>query len=202
MGNISLAIVVGSVLGDGYITRIRTLKGSASMEFKYSDKYYEYLCWLHRNLMPLGVGRICPHQNQQHRFLTTSSVEIGRVRKVFYDFTGTKIVPLEIEDLLVNPLSLAVWYMDDGTLDYREKYHRNVLLATYNFTFEECKLLRETLKENFDLKSSVTKCTMRGKVYPRLYIWAKSTLQFLEIVSPYVNTLKCMRHKTLYKVVP
>lgn len=200
--DISRSIFIGSILGDGYINRIRTLKGSTSMEFKYCDKYFEYLCWLHRSLLPFGVGRICSHQNSQHRFCTSNSTEMGDMRRLFYNSVGTKIVPPSIKKLLTTPLALAIWYMDDGTLDYRAKYHCNVLLATYNFTFQECKLLKEALEENFSIQSSVTKCTMRGKVYPRLYVWAKDTLHFLELVSPYVNPLKCMKHKTLRKYIP
>ena len=128
------------------------------------------------------------------RFYTKHSVLIGEYRKLFYP-QGRKIVPDNINELLTDPLSLAVWYMDDGTLDFRETYHCNVMLATYNFTFDECKLLVGMLKENFGIHSSVTKCTMRGKVYPRLYVWAKDTLRFLDIVDPYM--LPCMSHKTI-----
>jgi len=98
-------------------------------------------------------------------------------------------------DLLVDPLSLAVWYMDDGTLDFRELYHCNVMIATYGFTFSDCKLLENTLWQNFGIKSSVTVCTMRGIKYPRLYLWSSGTNTFLDLVKPYI--LPCFKHKII-----
>ncbi len=187
------AIIIGSVLGDGHIRRIVTSGGSTNMEFKYSDKYYDYLLWLHSKLKPLGVGKISAHQNNQHVFHLKHSVELGVLRYIFYP-KGKKIIPQNIKELLTDPLSIAVWYMDDGTLDFRELYHHNVMIATYSFTFEECKLLVEALEENFGIQSSVTKCRMRGKVYPRLYIWSRSTTKFLNLVDPYL--VPCMYYKT------
>lgn len=194
MNKTQSAIIIGSVLGDGYITKLRRTKGSASMEFKYSDKYLGYLNWLYSMLKTIGVGKISSHQNNQHRFITKSSVEIGVYRKIFYP-EGKKIVPLNIKELLTDPLSLAIWYMDDGTLDFRELNHCNIMIATYSFTFEECKLLVGVLAENFGIKASVTKCTMRGKVYPRLYIWSKDTTEFLNLVDPFIHP--CMSYKTV-----
>lgn len=166
------------------------------MEFKYSDRYSDYLVWIRNTLSENGlpVLGIQDHENGQHRFHVRSSAELGELRRLFYP-NGVKTVPTAIRCCLTDPLSLAIWYMDDGTLDFRELYHCNVSFATYSFTFDECKLLVETLKENFGIKSSVTKSTMRGKVYPRLYIWSRSMKVFLDLVDPYI--LPCMSHKTI-----
>lgn len=106
-----------------------------------------------------------------------------------------KIVPPNIEEILTEPISLAVWYMDDGTLDFRELYHCNVMIATYGFTFSDCKLLVNTLFHNFGIHANVTKCTMRGKIYPRLYVWAKDSIKFIDLVESYI--LPCMKHKVI-----
>lgn len=196
MDNTCRSILIGSVLGDGHLTKIVTLNGTSSLYLKYSPQYYEYLLWLYNLLEDIKPGKVGHRKNGQSQFFTKKSQNLGNYRKLFYP-KGIKIVPKNIKSLLTDPLSLAIWYMDDGTLDFRELYHCNVLFATYNFTFQECKLLVDVLKENFDIKSSVTKCTMRGKVYPRLYIWSKSTHRFLDLVEPYVRQLSCMSHKMI-----
>lgn len=190
------SILIGSALGDGHITRIRSKKGTSSLYVKYSPKSKEYINWLYNSLKPIGVGKLQKRKNGQRQFNTRVSVEIGKYRKLFYP-DGIKIVPRNIKELLTDPLSLAVWYMDDGTLDFRELYHCNISIATYGFTFQECKLLTDMLWDNFGVKSSVTKCTMRGKVYPRLYLWTEGTSRFLDLVEPYVSEISCMHHKII-----
>lgn len=195
MDSTAKSIIIGSILGDGYISKPTKFKKTCYMEFKYSDKYFEYLKWLHSSFKSCDPGIFSSHQNGQHKFVLSYSKELGKLRELFYR-EGRKVVPSNIDELLTNPLSLAIWYMDDGTLDNRKKYHLNAMLATYSFTFQECKLLMDTLQSNFGVKSSVTRCQMRGKVYPRLYIWAKDTIKFLDLVRPYI--LPCFE----YKVTP
>lgn len=118
--------------------------------------------------------------------MTKPSKALGELFELFYQGT-TKVVPDNISQLLTSPLALAVWYMDDGTLDRRVGNHFNPMIATYGFSFEDCIKLSNALNNNFDVKSSVTRCTMRGKVYPRLYIQSASTSRFLSIIKPFVQ---------------
>lgn len=194
MNEVCKAIIVGSILGDGHVTRVTSRLRLSQMEFKYSDKSFEYLKWFYDSLSCLGLNPVRSHPNKQHYFRIRSSAEIGEFRELFYK-DGVKIIPNNIKSLLTNPLTLAVWYMDDGTFDNREKYHCNPLIATYSFTFQECKLLVQALNDNFGIHASVTKCVMRGKVYPRLYIWSESTIKFFDIVRPYI--LPCMKYKII-----
>ena len=185
-------IVIGSILGDGTIYPFNK-KGEAILEYKYDDKYFSYLVWIHEKLAPLGVGEIKPHTGfHQHRFRLFPNKEIGTLRKVFYP-NGKKIVPQTIKKLLVDPLSLAIWYMDDGCLDFRPKEHCNATFATFCFSWDECLLLKQTLQENFDLTVSVHRNTMRGKVYYRLYIPSSSMYRFTKLIQPFI--LPCFFYK-------
>ncbi len=194
MNDICRSILIGSVLGDGHLTKITTRNLTSSLYVKYSQRYHEYILWLYDSLGDINPGKLGCRKNGQYQFNTRKSLVLGEYRRLFYP-EGIKIIPPNIKELLTDPLSLAVWYMDDGTLDFRENYHFNSHFATYNFTFQECKLLVDTLKENFGMKSTVTKCTMRGKVYPRLYVWSESMNTFLDYIDPYVSQLSCMSHK-------
>ena len=122
----------------------------------------------------------------QHYFYTEPSATIGELRNIFYPH-GKKIVPKIIEELLISPLALAIWYQDDGTLDARAKDHWNARFATYCFSNEDCTRLADALKKNFDLDVGVAKCTMRNTCYWQLYVRRASMERFVELVKPFIH---------------
>lgn len=88
------AILIGHILGDGYIYQ-STKHGFSSLESKYSNKSLEYLLWLRDSLIELNPSEIKPHQNNQSLFRTKSSRDVGELRDIFYP-EGVKIVPPNI----------------------------------------------------------------------------------------------------------
>ncbi len=180
-------ILIGLILGDGHLTEFSGNSRQSSLLMKSDDKNLAYLKWLHTQLAPLGVSELKPKKNyHQHQFRTRWSQEIGKLRNLFYP-NGKKIIPRNINSLLARPLSLAIWYQDDGTLDCRSKYHYNALFATHCFSFDDCVLLAKTLKTNFDLDVSVCRSHMRGKTRYRLYVKSKSMEKFISLVKPFIN---------------
>lgn len=180
-------ILIGLILGDGHLTEFSGQSKKSSLLMKSDDKNLSYLAWLHQELQPLGVSELTPKKNyHQHYFRTRWHEEIGELRSLFYP-AGVKIIPQNIKELLVRPLTLAIWYQDDGTLDARSKYHYNALFATHCFSFDACVLLAETLRSNFGLDVSVCKCQMRGKIRYRLYVKSKSMNRFIDLVTPFIN---------------
>ena len=124
-------IVIGTILGDGCIA-LRYDDGI--LKIKQSEQHKEYVFWLYEKLRNLCVS--FPKQrkdNNQWYFDTRSIQEFTNFRHLFYP-DGKKIIPKNISNLLISPLSLAVWYMDDGTLDYRPKDHFAFYLATHSFS--------------------------------------------------------------------
>jgi len=187
------AIIVGLVLGDGYLTPLVGKSDRSRMDIKGDNKNLSYLKWLNLKLKPLGVSDSKPKKNyHQHRFYTKTTEEIGELRKIFYP-KGKKIIPKDIKNFLNNPITLAVWYQDDGNLDCRSKYHYNAMFATYCFSLNECKLLAKALGENFNLDVRVCRCQMRGKVRWRLYIASRSMEKFINLLKPYINS--CFEYK-------
>ena len=186
------SILVGLTLGDAYLTSFVGASKRSRADIKGSNKYLPYLCWLHKELMPLGASALKPKKGyEQHRFYTKAREDIGELRVLFYP-KGRKVVPKRIVKILT-PLALAVWYQDDGTLDYRNKYHYNALFATHCFSFSECVLLAKTLQTNFGLDVRVCKCRMRGVLRYRLYVVAASMPRFLRLVKPYITS--CFEYK-------
>lgn len=187
------AILIGLILGDGYLMRSYGSSGTSAIDIKGDDKNLVYLQWLHEELSPLGVSELKPKKNyHQHRFYTRKSRDIGLLRDLFYP-DGIKIIPESITQLLTDPLSLAVWYQDDGSLDYRNKYHCNAVIATHCFSFDDCQMLAQALQENFGLDVRVHKCTMRAKLHFKLYVTSRSMSRFMRLIAPHI--LSCFDYK-------
>ncbi len=189
------AILVGSILGDGSLTPSSVRRQESQLHLGYSEQYLPYLEWLHSQLQPIGVNPIQVKRGyRQYHFYTTPSGFVGWFRRMFYP-DGVKVVAEDISGLLVDPLSLAVWYMDDGSLDFRAGDHCNASIATYNFSESDCLRLSRVLWSNFRLRANVHRSTMRGKTYFRLYFLSESMEDFLALIEPHV--LPCFSYKIL-----
>ena len=195
------AIIVGSILGDGGIyTRGKYSKfdwikqKKAHFYFKQSIQYADYVFWFYnqlKNLCPSGPKQ--RKDNGQWYFYTSSSEELMVVRKKFYSDDGKKIIPKDIDSILTDPLSLAVWYMDDGSLDYRVKSHYNYALSSNCFSLAENKKLSEVLYKNFGITASVQNPLCRGVRYPELYIGVAGRDKFIKTIKSYL--LPCFKKK-------
>lgn len=187
------AILVGLILGDGYLTKPNGESIRSRLDIKYDEKSLEYLQWIHLKLKELNPSEIKKKKGfHQYRFYTKTRDDIGQLRQIFYP-DGLKHIPQDISKHLVDPITLAVWYQDDGKLDFRKNYHCNSIFATYCFSYKECELLANTLRANFDLDVRVCKCQMRGKMYFSLYVVSKSMDKFMQIIEPYIQG--CFHYK-------
>lgn len=113
-----------------------------------------------------------------YRFSTLSIPIFNQFYGIFYQLKR-KIVPENIKSLLINPLSLAVWYMDDG---FRRTDCKSLYLCTSAFTSQEQLLLIETLKLNFNIDARVHLAAGNA----RIYIPASSAQQFSRLVEEYI----------------
>ncbi len=185
--------MIGVTLGDGYLTSFSGKSQKSSLDMKVAEDKYQYLNWLRHELAELGGSGLTKRSdNNQFRLVTQRNLEIGRIRTLFYP-NGKKCIPSNIDQLLISPLTLAIWYQDDGTLDYRDKYHYNALFATHRFSHSGCELLTSALQKNFGLDVRVCRCQMRGKVNYRLYVVSKSMDRFLGLIRPYIHP--CFQYK-------
>lgn len=186
-------IIIGNILGDG---GVYFPKGGNNAYYyvKQCKEHKEYVHWLFDELKSICPSAVKERKdNKQLYFYSSPFPELTVLKYLFYSDEGKKIVPTNIKDLLISPLSLAVWFMDDGTLDYRLKDHCAFHLCTNCFTREEGNLLVDVLKKNFGIIASVHYTLCRGKRHTRVYIGAKGRDQFIKLVSPYV--LDCFKYK-------
>lgn len=149
------------MLGDGYLESDK-FKASR-LQIKQCEFKKEYVLWLYEEFK--DFVKTLPQQrkdNKQWYFSTRSFVEFDYYRKIFYR-NRRKSIPTNIKELLVSPLSLAVWFMDDGTLDYRVKSHYSFTLSTDSFDSQEVRLLQGVMMERFGIQTSIQTPSSRGK---------------------------------------
>ena len=106
-------------------------------------------------------------------------------RKIFFI---QKIIPKNIEQLLIDPIALAIWYLDDGT----KRNYNGCRFATQSFSLEDNEMLQSTLKTNFDLSVKVEKFWNKkiskeayGLSVPSKY---RSYLTFKNLIYSFVKT--------------
>jgi len=184
-------VLVGLMLGDGHL-EFNGYRGTR-LQVKQSEEKKEYVFWLYDHFTKLT--RTPPqqrHDTRQWYFGTRFFTELEEIRKYFY-IDRTKHVPENITELFQSPLTLAVWFMDDGRLDYRVKSHYAYHISTDSFTEPEVQQLQTLLREKFGIVTKTYLSLCRGKRYPKIYIGKEGRDLCTKTVAPYI--LPCFGYK-------
>lgn len=149
-------ILIGTILGDACI---ESCKREDRIQIAHSGKQKDYVIWKYGHLKKWTLSppkRMTVKDSRNDkiyyrwRFRTFSHPEFTYYKNIFYH-GRQKIIPRNIVDILKSPLSLAVWYMDDGK---RRPDCRGAYLDTICFSVKEQKRLIQCLKDNFGIKDS------------------------------------------------
>lgn len=134
------SIITGTLLGDGYL-RIMPGRRDAFLEVNHSYSAKEYVEWKFEALQWLCISKPQTRRGNgnriAYRFFTKQHPELSILYERFYR-NGNKIVP---EDLILDPISLSVWFMDDGS----RCRDSDVYFNTQQFSLEDQRRLLEKL---------------------------------------------------------
>ena len=120
--------------------------------------------------------------------LTRFRAQFLTPREIFYQGENKKI-PRNVINYLRSPISLAVWYMDDGG---RRTDCLALRLSTHCFPWDEQKLLQECLRKNFLINMNIHRVS--GEMF-QLYIPSNEAKKFCRIIKPHI--ISSMRYKLL-----
>ena len=169
------SIIIGSILGDGYL-RIVPGRKNAFLEINHSISEKEYVDWKYQELKNLvkspPKARKGKGKRIAYRFFTKQHPEITNLYQKFYQ-DREKIIP----NLKLNPLIIAVWFMDDGSKSYQTYY-----LNTQRFDYQSQERLIQMLKKQYGIESSLN----RDKEYYRLRIKQSSAERFKVLIQNYI----------------
>lgn len=183
------SVIIGSILGDAYVRKIRGRK-EAFLEINHSIKAKEYVDWKYcvlKNFCKSSPkGRKNGKYKFAYRFFSRQSKEITDLLNKFYK-NGKKIVP---SDLILDPVVLAVWFMDDGSKS--RKF--DVYLNTQQFAFQDQKKLLVLLRK-IGLKARLNK----DKKYYRIRLLKESVKLLNKIIKSHI--VPSMKYKLSYDPV-
>jgi len=182
-----MAVLVGTVLGAGYLQKTGKFNARLRLEHKLDHK--EYLLWKAKMLPKLFQGkfttleRVHPVTHKKYayaRWQSNSTPSLGKLRQIFYP-EGKKKIPQDLAKWLNSPLALATWYMDDG---YYYERDRCAYLYLGRVGKKEAEIAQETLKRNFKLVTKVLDKKDKGFV---LYFTPLELLKLKKIIEPYLQ---------------
>ncbi len=176
LNQVQISVLIGSLLGDGTMRKALG-KLNALFEVNHTIIQKDYVDWKYR-LLKLFV--LTPPKARKgngtriaYRFTTQSLPIFTELYNRFY-VNKRKIVPAGLQ---LDPLTLAVWFMDDGS-----KSRSSFYLNTQQFSLEDQQELLKILKEQFGLNANIN----MDKIYYRIRITTESTKRFKGIIKPYV----------------
>ena len=170
------SVIIGCILGDGYLRKIPGRK-EAFLEINHSIKAKEYVDWKHSVLESICLSgpkeRKIGEKRSAYRFFTRQHPEITELWKRFYK-DGKKIIP---SGMKLDPIILAVWYMDDGSKSKKG----DVYLNCQQFDFQSQRRLLHLLRM-LGIRARMNK----DKKHYRIRVYKESIPHFLSLIKPYI----------------
>lgn len=185
--------IVGTLLGDGclYKEGENTLY---KLSFGHCEAQLEYFHWKVAYMDPFinGFNKNVDKRGNSvmYNAATICHKDYKKFANMFYTKDRKKIVPDNL-DIYFTPLSLAVWYCDDGNLNEGV----NARFSTMNFDYKDHEKLQSYLLRCFDLRSKIAPYNYKGKSYLYLSMNKKNTQKLSDIIRPHV--VKCMQYKIM-----
>ena len=172
------------MLGDGCFD-----KEAKSVSFGHKKAHENYLLYTLNSLSFLAGNqqkdRLSGYCTTICRGRTKSDESIKRMFSHWYHRADTKQVP----PIKLSPISLAFWYMDDGSLSSHPSQKDRALLATCGFDETSIDNLLYALRE---LNISGVKYLSEGK-YWRIRLNTKEAYKMFYMIAPYIPDI--MRYK-------
>ncbi len=185
------SILVGLLLGDGHletVTRDRTYR----LKVEHSLKQKEYVDWLYAEFA--DFIRNPPYTKtktlNEKKFLsygfTTYSSETFRFYAQQYYNGRKKIIP-KLFTKLIDPLALAIWFMDDGS--FKSIHHHTYIIHSVGYIKSDLEIVQNVLEKKFGIKVALHKQYDRW----RIYVLSESAHAFKKLIEPHV--IPSMKYK-------
>ncbi len=184
LNQIQRSILTGMLLGDGHL-EMQTGARTYRLKVEHSIRQREYVEWLYEQFKNLVHGQLyirVKHLNGK-QFASTgfTTYSLGSFR--FYGqqfYVGRKkIIPKMISKLL-DPVALAIWFMDDGS--FKSDHHKTYIIHAIGYGKKDLELIKSVLEKKFGIEVGLHKQYERW----RLYVYSRSAEKFAQLIRPYI----------------
>ena len=171
-------IILGSILGDGSL-KIHKPYRNARFSFRHSVRQRDYFLWKVKSLKEISSKNCLWEQSDEK--LRYQSLALESLTELYYLIHQNGKFSASRKWLnLLTPLSLAVWWLDDGSLVANS---RKGVFCTDGFSEKEVLRLKSYLAKRWEVRVQIGKM---GR-YHRLWIYSSEELKkFLRIILPYI----------------
>ena len=201
-----LPIVYGMILGDTHICFEKRLtvnnlrNNNCKLSFCQGYKQYKYLKFKQqvfgKDTFPIRKGKSGYCDNIIYQGSLKSDKTISNALNSLCIKNRKFHVTKEFAENLT-PVSLAFWYMDDGTIKHKatdDCASPTIMISSNSLSKEENQILVDVLNNKFNIECNLRK----DKKYYGIYITVKGTPLFLKMISKYIHP--SMRYKTLQEL--
>lgn len=200
------SFLIGTILGDGHIQKTQSQTEKCRLRIAHSISQKDYVDWKYFQIQNLcSSSPKYDEKKKSYQFYTDYSSDLKLYHDLFYEKTAKsyrKIIRSELKDYLVDPISLAFWYCDDGSKRTDSNACR---IATHSFSLDEIRILQRILKENFDIPSHIVKAGRSKKGNYQWYVLSLSASdggfsKLRDLIFPYVKSnIPSMLYKLEFK---
>lgn len=191
LNDVQKSILVGTLLGDGHLeTQDKGKTYRLKLEHQIAQR--DYLEWIYNQFKEWSPGGIRSRiKKNGYEYVLFDTYSHGAFRFYAQQFypSGKKEIPKLIEKLL-DPIALAIWFMDDGS--WKSDKHKTFIIHTLGYSKNDLELVQKILKKKFELETSLH--AQKGK-YWRLYIRSESAKKFKDLIELYTSQIPSMQKK-------
>lgn len=204
--NYDIAILLGLLLGDGYIDprgQIQIKHCEAQKEYcEFKAKLLHSVCGgkdikIHHQITD---GKKCNFKKDVYNYygIKKQSKHFKFIRELLYpngkkEFSNSVLAYLQ-------PISIALWWMDDGCLSRRKLKDGSpgsYMLRLFTYTSkEETELIKQFFLEKYNVNWNVVKADSSNTQY-MLRCGVNEGRKFLNIIRDIVLKIPCMAYKVL-----
>lgn len=195
-------IILGSLLGDGSLKIHKPYK-NARFSFRHSIHQKEYFWWKVNKLKEISGQQSVWRQRadgfggEKLRYQSLALESLTELFNLTHEHGRLRIRRKWLN--MLTPLSLAIWWMDDGSLIVNS---RRGVFCTDNFDYKGVKLLSRYLRVVWKINTHVGRISKVGKRSTQYRIWLRSSgelQKFLRIILPYMPLFMLSKAALLYK---
>jgi len=178
------SLLVGTLLGDGHL-ETQSQGRTYRLKVEHSISQREYTDWLYEQFKDFVHGNIYVKSRQVKGKTFTScgftTYSLGLFRFYAHQFykEREKLIPKTIKKL-IDPLALAVWFMDDGSL--KSAKHKTYIIHALGYKKGDLELVKRVFRSKFGIEVKIHRQYDKW----RLYVASESAEEFKRLIKPHI----------------